>query len=141
MSTTAETIPTRGGLWKPVLAGVLAAAPFVAGVAYFRDGTLDLLAFLLALTGGIYVGAALSGGRRGAVVTESLAAFVCFACAVLSMYWASVWLVWGYLFHAAWDAFRHSRNHPHGGVSVRRGFPPFCAVFDVVVALAVLFLR
>lgn len=138
MATRAEAVPGGRGIWKPVLAGVVLAAPFVVGIVLLRSITLDFLAFLLALTGGIYVGSALSGARRGALALESLAGLVCLFCALLSLFWASVWLAWGFLFNAAWDAVHHRHDF---GAPVRRWFPPFCAAFDVVIAVAVLLLR
>ncbi len=138
-AASAAEIPARKPApWLPMVAGVLLSAPFVAGIVLLRDPTLDVLALLLALTGGVYAGAALHEGSRRVLLLEVLAGVACLFCAAMGFWWTSAWVAGGYLFHAAWDVLHHA---PALDVPVRPWFPPFCAAFDLAVALAIFLLR
>ncbi|HEY0036882.1 MAG TPA: DUF6010 family protein [Longimicrobium sp.] len=121
----------------PALIGIVLALPFIAILMYHPDGAYDLLALILAFTGGVYTGSAL----RAEVATRKLAIEWAFGAvlvilAALSFWWSPTWLAAGFGAHAVWDVAHHARPP---GLGIRRWFPPFCAAFDVAVAALVLF--
>jgi uncharacterized protein DUF6010 len=126
----------RGGL-VPALAGVLLALVFAPALYLFRFGALDLLALILAASGGVYWGVAASGVRRSVAVTEALVGLGFVVMAALGLWWSSWWLAAGFVLHGAWDFAHHPRGLRTG---LRRWFPPFCAAFDWMVALLIVFL-
>ena len=131
------TPPTRAPSFIPPLMGVVLALPFLGILLYHPDGAWDLLTLLLALTGGVYAGAALRHGvPRRVLVAEVAMAAALVVVAALALWWAPWWLAVGYTAHGVWDLFHHPRAVD---VGVRRWFPPFCAAFDAVVAALVLF--
>ena len=128
---------TRRSIAIPALIGAVLALPFIAILMYHPDGAYDLLALILAFTGGVYTGSAL----RAEVATRKLATEWGFGAllvilASLSLWWSPIWLAAGFGAHAVWDVMHHARRP---GLGIRRWFPPFCAAFDVTVAALVLF--
>ncbi|WP_420124813.1 DUF6010 family protein [Longimicrobium sp.] len=120
----------------PVLAGFALAAPFLFLFLKHPDGAFDLLALLLAFTGGIYYGAALNGGSRGRVVFEGAFAALLIGFGLLSLFWTPLWMALGFILHGVWDLVHHTGGVGHG---VRRWFPPFCAAWDWAIAGMVVF--
>ncbi|MBW3569860.1 MAG: hypothetical protein KY467_02025 [Gemmatimonadetes bacterium] len=120
----------------PVFLGLALALPFLLLFRLHPDGAFDLLALILALTGGIYLGAALHGGRRGRLVLEGVFAAVLVVLALLALSWSPLWLALGFVLHGLWDLAHHTGVVKHG---VRRWFPPFCAAWDWMVAAMVVF--
>jgi hypothetical protein len=118
-----------------LLTGLALALPFGALFILHRDGAYDLLTLILAFTGGIYAGAAMRTGaaRRGAA--EFAVGAVMLVVAALSLWWSPIWLAAGFGAHAAWDLVHHFRG---GAPGVHRGFPSFCAAFDLAVAAMVI---
>lgn len=92
---------------------------------------LEFLAGLLALTSAVYLGSALSDGRRQVFVVEGLASLLVFATALAGLWVSTVWLAVGYFAHGLWDLV----HHPHRlGAPVRMPwFPPACLAFDWIV--------
>lgn len=94
---------------------------------------LDLLALALAGIGAVYVGFAISDGRRKWVVIEVAVAAGFLTLAALGLWVSPVYLGAGYFLHGGWDIFHHSpqplKTH------VVPWYPPFCAVYDWVVAV------
>ena len=129
--------PSRPPRTVPALFGVVLALPFLGLFLYHPDGAVDLLALLLALTGGVYVGAALRHGvGRLVLALEVVMAAWMMVCAALGLWWAPWWLAVGFTTHGVWDMVHHPRALD---VGVRRWFPPFCAAFDAVVAALILY--
>ncbi|HEX2202299.1 MAG TPA: DUF6010 family protein [Longimicrobium sp.] len=128
----------HGGGVVPALAGLALAGLFAIALYQFRDGAIDLLAMVLAASGGIYWGLAAADGRRSVVVVEALAGLFFLVVATLALWWSWHWIVAGFFLHGVWDLLHHPRA-AHTG-EVRRFFPPFYAAFDWAVALLVLFL-
>ena len=118
-----------------MLAFVL-ALPFVVLFLKHPDGAYDLLALILAFTGGIYFGAALNGGTRRKLIVEGVLGWSLVLMAALALWWTPYWLAAGFIIHGVWDLVHHTGNVEHG---VRRWFPPFCAAWDWAVAALVLF--
>ena len=136
----APTPPTAesGGSLRPALAGAALALPFAAALYLFREGALDLLALILAASGGVYWGVAASGQPRRVAAAEALAGLAFVAIAMLGLWWSSIWIAAGYVLHALWDFAHHPRGIHTG---IRRWFPPFCATFDILVAVFTIVLR
>lgn len=128
--STAALPPAMALLRKPLVQGAVGAV-LVAAVTLLlpEPARLPLLAGLLWLTVGIYVGMALMD-RPGQVRVQALGGLPVAALALLGLRWP--WLVAvGWLVHPAWDLLHHAdvvrtRIHP---VVV-----PFCISFDVLVA-------
>jgi multisubunit Na+/H+ antiporter MnhB subunit len=136
MNPEAASAPRRRSPLIPVMAGFVLALPFLGFFSIHPDGAFDLLALILAMTGGIYLGAALHGGSRGRVGFESLVAAVLVILAFLGLAWSPLWIALGFVLHGAWDLAHHTGAVRHG---VRRWFPPFCAAWDWAIAAMIVF--
>jgi Family of unknown function (DUF6010) len=96
----------------------------------------DFFAVLLAIIAAIYVGFAIADGRDGIKWIEISTAVIFIIVALLGL-WISPWiLIAGYLAHGLWDWLHHAQ---HIQTDVQNWYPPFCAVYDVVVGLGLLF--
>jgi hypothetical protein len=96
----------------------------------------QLSALFLALTACVYCGALLAQSVPDHVAALELAfAAAVFACAVVGLRASTVYLAAGYVLHGAWDFLHHPSAVP---TRVARWFPPLCAAFDFVVAIALL---
>lgn len=124
--------------FAPVLIGVALSVPFAVLLRELRDPTLDLLALILAASGGIYWGVAASEGRRGLKAVEAAAGVAFIAMAMLGLTWTSLWIAAGFALHGVWDVLHHPRRIRTG---LRAWFPPFCATFDWLVAIYIVLLR
>lgn len=92
-------------------------------------------AVLLAAIGGIYVGFAFAGESLEAKAIESAQAVACCAIALAGLVGAWAWRAAGLFAHAGWD-YAHHRS----GALARPPpwYIPFCATYDVVLAVFVL---
>jgi hypothetical protein len=88
---------------------------------------------VLAAVGGVYLGFAVADGRASAIVVQAVS-FVAFALvAFVGIYLDSRVLIGaGWIAHGVWDGLHYEG---HGPTRVRRWYPPFCLVADVVVGL------
>jgi uncharacterized protein DUF6010 len=94
----------------------------------------QLIALFLALTAGTYVCALLAQELfLGFIVLEFAMACAVFGLAVVGLRASTIWLAAGYTLHGAWDLLHHPKAVP---TRVVWWFPPTCAAFDFVVALA-----
>ena len=113
---------------------------FLAGVtvslimSLSRSRAFGLLAILLAGMATVYLGAALSTGRREQMLMEGLVAGVFVAFATLGVWGSPLFLVVGYLAHGLWDAAHHRRRVP---TTIVAWWPPLCLVYDWVMAGAI----
>lgn len=137
-ATASHEAREHGGSLVPALIGAALSLLFIPLLMYLRDGALDLLAFILAASGGIYWGVAATAARRGIKVIEIVAGAAFVGMAMLGLWWTSLWIAAGFALHGAWDFAHHPRRIRTG---LRRWFPPFCATFDWLVALYILLLR
>ena len=128
--------PRRRSPLIPAFVGFALALPFLGLFRIHPDGAFDLLALILALTGGIYLGAALNGGARGRLAFEGTFAAVLVILALLSLTWSPLWMALGFVLHGVWDLVHHTGGVSHG---VRRWFPPFCAAWDWAIAALIVF--
>ena len=96
----------------------------------------QMIALFLALTACVYAGALLAQQISFPIaVLELVVTAVVFALAVVGLRASTVALAAGYAIHGFWDLAHHPRAVP---TRVASWFPPACAAFDFVVALALL---
>lgn len=93
------------------------------------------LGMLLSGIGFVYLGFAVSDGRKSAIVVQAISALVFIWVAQIAIREDSNLLLGlGFVGHGAWDALHHEH---HGWARVRTWYPPFCAVTDLVIAAAI----
>jgi hypothetical protein len=96
----------------------------------------QLIALFLAFTACAYCGALLAQSVPTHFAALELAvATVVFACAVVGLRASTPYLAAGYVLHGAWNLLHYPNAVP---TRVARWFPPMCAAFDFVVAVALL---
>ncbi len=96
----------------------------------------QIIALVLAFTACTYAGALLAQETSPPfALAELLVAAVVLALAVVGLRASTTSLAAGYLLHGVWDLLHHPRGVP---TRVVRWFPPACAAFDFVVAVALL---
>lgn len=94
-----------------------------------RQVSHDLFAVLLGALGGVYLGGALRGGNPFDISITAAGALMCIALATAAIR-GPEWLTGaGLLLHALWDWVHHAMKKG----TVGRWWPPFCAIYDVVV--------
>jgi hypothetical protein len=96
----------------------------------------QLIALFLAFTACTYVGALLAQQVPTHIgLLELAVACVAFGLAVVGLRASTTALAAGYALHGVWDLLHHPRAVP---TRVASWFPPMCAAFDFVVAVALL---
>jgi hypothetical protein len=122
---------------RPFLLGIVLGLAFVLLVhSVPPQPARQLIALFLAFTACVYGGALLAQSVPGQVAgLELLLSAVVFACAVVGLRASTPYLAAGYVLHGAWDLLHHPRAVP---TRVAPWFPPLCAAFDFVVAVALL---
>jgi hypothetical protein len=96
----------------------------------------QLIALFLAFIACVYCGALLAQSVPSHFAALELAVTtVVFACAVVGLRASTPYLAAGYVLHGAWDLLHHPNAVP---TRVAGWFPPMCAAFDFVVAVALL---
>jgi uncharacterized protein DUF6010 len=98
----------------------------------------QIIALVLAFTACTYAGALLAQEASPTppfVLAELLVAGVVLALAIVGLRASTTSLAAGYALHGVWDLLHHPRGVP---TRVVRWFPPACAAFDFVVAIALL---
>lgn len=117
--------------------GLGLAVPMLAPLLFLSKlAGLQFLAVQLGFIGAVYFGFAIADGSVGQLLLEFLVAGAFLFVGVVAL-WADAPLVLaiGYAAHGAWDFLHHPRAVT---TPVRSWYPPFCVVFDVVVAAFVL---
>lgn len=122
---------------KPVIIGLaLAASTLLTLTRFSPQMVIALAAILLAIIAAIYIGFAIADGR-GAVQRLEIATAVLFIMIALAGLWVNPWLlVLGYIGHGIWDWLHHAN---HIQTEVVGWYPPFCAIYDIVVAIGLIF--
>jgi Family of unknown function (DUF6010) len=98
----------------------------------------QIIALVLAFTACTYAGALLAQEATPPppfALAELLVAAIVLALAVVGLRASTTSLAAGYALHGVWDLLHHPRAVP---TRVARWFPPACAAFDFVVAIALL---
>ena len=120
---------------KASLAGAFLAGCTVSLIMDLpRAKAIVLLAIVLGALAAVYVGAALATGRTPQRLVEGLAAGAFVALATLGVWRSPLFLVVGYLAHGLWDLAHHQQGIP---TRVTAWWPPFCLVYDWVMAGAI----
>jgi len=92
---------------------------------------LDLTSMLLIFIAAPYIGFALMDGRQREIWIEIIAIIVFATLAILGLWMQPIWLVIGLFLHGIWDVI----HHPHGiQTQLTSWYPPFCMVYDWLVA-------
>jgi hypothetical protein len=95
-----------------------------------------MLGTLLAGIGFVYVGFAISEGRKAAILVQAISALAFLWIAQIGIREESnLVLGLGYIAHGVWDALHHEG---HGWTRVRTYYPPFCAMADFAIGGAIL---
>jgi hypothetical protein len=90
-------------------------------------------ALMVTLIAGIYIGFAVSDGRKNVIIVESTVVAVFFIASTVAVT-ATPWLVVAlYLAHGAKDLWQHRMHFVRG----TRWWPPFCLAVDFTVAAIV----
>ncbi len=106
----------------------------VAPVAVFLSDltAMQFLAVQLGFVAAVYFGYAIADGRIGTMLIEIPVAGVFLALATVALWADSPLLLAGsYAAHGIWDLVHHPRAVT---TPVRSWYPPFCVVYDVVLA-------
>jgi len=120
----------------PLVAGVgLAAVTALVLWLLPRTLSVDVAGLLLMVIAGAYIGTAAAADDGAGLLVEALAALA-FLVMVLASRVVGVWLLAaGFVVHAGWDVLHHGRWS--GTARTARWYPPFCIVYDLLVAVAV----
>ena len=117
--------------------GLLAGVTIAVGLALPTERAYELLAFLLALAAGVYVGFGIADASAGEVRLQWLVALLFICLAALGLWISPLLLAAGWMLHAGWDWLHHGRVLR---TRAPGGYPALCAVYDVIVGLFVLVL-
>ena len=122
---------------KSFVIGILLGLVFVLVVHSVEPmPARQMIALFLALTACVYAGALLAQQVPFAIAVAELAVTaIVFALAVVGLRASTTALAAGYALHGVWDLAHHPRAVP---TRVASWFPPLCAAFDFVVAIALL---
>jgi hypothetical protein len=113
------------------LAGILLGIPSILYLSLLSDAAIAQHgAVVLAGAGAVYVGFGFADDKLGSAITESIAALVFWAIAILGALYFPLALAIGFFAHALWDIAHHPNLIK---TEVRVWFPPFCAVYDCLV--------
>ena len=120
------TTTTRALSWG-IAFGVAQAA---VAMAFWWLEPSTVHALMVALIAAVYIGLAVSDGRRNVIIAESTVV-VAFFIAAASSVTVTPWLVVAmYLAHGAKDLWQHRTHFVRG----TRWWPPFCFAVDMAVA-------
>jgi intracellular septation protein A len=121
---------------RSIAVALVLAAVFLLGThALAADHDVEIFALFLALTACVYGGATLNPAASGYVAVELPVVLVVFGLAVAGLLASPQWLAVGYIAHSIWDTLHHYNKIR---TPIVRAFPPVCAIFDLVVGVAVL---
>ena len=117
---------------NPVLFGVVLALVTAGVVAPMPDeAALGVFGIVLGLAVGAYLGASASEPGVGAGVLEAGVGLGFLALAVAGVWLHPLFMAVAWVLHAGWDWLHHARKVPS---RIVRWVPPFCAVYDLLVA-------
>jgi hypothetical protein len=123
---------------KLIVIGIVLAAVFILVVHSIPpQPARQIIALFLAFISCVYIGALLSQRLAAPFVGLELAvAIIVFSLAVVGLRASTTSLALGYVVHGIWSLVHRPRLVP---TQVASWFPPLCAAFAFVVALALLF--
>lgn len=114
------------------------AITMIAADTLDRQTFVAISAVIVAMVYGVYFGFAIKGGTARNLVTEGVFIVVGLATAVLALKLGPVWLAVGLVLHGVWDILHHPRRVLVGTQGVPRWYVPFCAVYDITAAVAII---
>jgi len=122
---------------KSLIVGIVLGLAFVLLVhSVPPQPARQLIALFLAFIACVYCGALLAQSVPTHFAALELAvATAVLVCAVIGLRASTPYLAAGYVLHGAWNVLHHPNVVP---TRVARWFPPLCAAFDFVVAVALL---
>jgi hypothetical protein len=91
---------------------------------------LDFYGIMLAMIAGVYIGFAISDGRRDKLILEVVIALGFCMLVLIGMWKWPVLIAVGYLLHAVWDLAHHPFKF---GARVKSWYPPACVIYDALV--------
>lgn len=100
-----------------------------------RQKTLELLVILLSIIASIYIGFALSDGRRREILIEISAMFFFWAMAVFGLWISPYFLIAGYVIHGFWDIIHNPKIIQ---TEVVEWYKVLCMAYDWVMAVFIL---
>jgi hypothetical protein len=115
-------------LWGVAVGSLQALSPF--GFWWLPPATVYAMG--LAAIAAIYIGFSVADGRWKVIAVESAVAAIFLTVAAMAVTGSAWLLVAGLAGHGAKDLWQHGTQF----VANTRWWPPFCAVVDVVVAVA-----
>ena len=124
------TYSVRYGLVGLILAGLTAAALYPLP----DDLAFGILAVLLGLITGVYVGVALTVADRNLILVETVMAALFMILAVSGWMVSPLILALGYFLHGLWDLAHHPRYIRSPGPA---WYQPACLTFDWGMALLI----
>jgi hypothetical protein len=117
---------------KPILGAMGLAMVVISVATYLPDPqALVLLAVLLGLTAGVYVGFGLADGRSWEQGLEIVVALGFFGVAAVGVWVSPLIIAGGFMAHMVWDFLHHPRRIT---TAVTMWYPPVCAMFDMIIA-------
>lgn len=121
---------------KPVAIGV-ALALLTAGILYTLPAAAGkaLLAVILAVTAGVYIGIGLMVNDLFLTILETAAAVFFASLALLGLKFSPFILALGYFLHGLWDVVHHPRYLRSPGPW---WYQPLCLTYDWMVAVVIL---
>jgi len=118
---------TRAVVLSGVAVGVFQA---LSPIAFWWLDATQVWGIALAMIASVYVGLAVSDGRKKVIAIEIIVTFAFVICATLAIAWFPWLIVIGLVGHGLKDLWQHRTQF----VANTRWWPPFCFVVDVVAA-------
>lgn len=121
---------------REFIVGVVLALLTISFILMFpKQKILELLVILLAVIASIYLGFALSDGRKREIMIEISGMFFFLALAIFGLWISPYFLIAGYLIHGVWDVIH---NHKIIQTEVVEWYKILCLVYDWVIAIFIL---
>lgn len=121
---------------REFIVGVVLALLTISFILMFpKQKILELLVILLAVIASIYLGFALSDGRKREIMIELSAMFFFLGLAIFGLWISPYFLIAGYLIHGVWDVIHH---HKIIQTEVVEWYKILCLVYDWVIAIFIL---
>lgn len=123
------------------LVGLAGLVPTVALLAILDERiAVEVTAATVAMVYGVYAGFAIKSGQLKDLAFEGGFILVGLASVVLGLETGSHWLAVGLLLHGVWDLLHHPAHKIAGTAGVPAWYIPFCAVYDISAAIAIVLL-
>lgn len=130
---TPLAMPPPKMLMLKLVSGAVGLAVVTVAVAWTLSDPKALVFFavLLGFTAGVYVGFGLADGRARERRIELIVGLVFLLVAAFGLWTSALVIGLGFFVHGIWDLLHHPRRI---ATMVSSWFPPFCALYDLLVA-------